>query len=308
MPNMVAHIYFGKEVLKTLPAEIKQICEKYPDAFRFGTIGPDFLFALREIGDPAKRYTNLMQSCRVYETFQSIAARLHQNPDEREISYTMGLLCHYVADFNIHPYVYYFVEEGFIKDVDMLNKPHVHALIEAAFDEYTARELLHNPKYCPGDDLKTTAATKNSIANLYYGAVNKIVGFDVKKSKIKLAAAITRIFAGFTTDRSGRKRAILNFVEEKILKTRKLTVVMRPPWGYGKLDYLNFSHKPFRVVRDRDETSSMSYLELLDKCIGLGSTYLTNFYKAIRKDGDLEPMGGYDAYAVSYEGTTNRKK
>lgn len=305
MPNTITHIYFGMEVQKALPAEIKKICSDNIDAFKYGTIGPDFLFALREIGDPAQRYTNIMQACRVYPTFQAIAKRLSTVKDAVEISYTMGLLCHYVLDFNLHPYVNYFVEEGFIMDVPMLSKPHTHGLIEGAFDEYIATECLKDPKYGPWADLKTSAAAKEGIANLYYNAVNDVVGLDVSKSKIKLAIRITRLFSRIATDKSGRKHKIFNFVEEKIWKARKLTVVMRPPYGYGKLDYLNFGHKPFRLIRDYPETSTMSFVEMLDKSKEIALDYIANFYKAIQTDGDLEPMGGYQAFKVSYEGVTN---
>lgn len=305
MPNMVAHIYFGGEVLNELPAEIKNICEKYRDAFDFGTIGPDFLFALREIGDSSKRYTNIMQSCRVYDTFRSIAGRLAANPDSREISYVMGLLCHYVSDFNIHPYVYFFTEQGFAKEVPLLSKPHVHALIEAAFDEYTACELRKDPYYNPGRNLKTSRATRKAIADLYYNAVNKVVGLDTPKYKIRFAATATRMFANFASDHTGKKRKLLKLIEEKILKKRLITIVMRPPWGYGDLDYLNFSHKPFRAVRDKDTLSTLSYPELAEKAKKQAVEYITKFYKAIRAGGSLEPMGGYEAFSISYEGTTN---
>ncbi|HOB63829.1 MAG TPA: zinc dependent phospholipase C family protein [Clostridia bacterium] len=307
MPNMVAHIYFGKEVLKELPAEIKQICEKYLDAFLYGTIGPDFLFALREIGDPAKRYTNIMQTCRVYETFRSIAKRLCEVKDEREISYAMGLMCHYVADFNIHPYVWFFCEEGFVKDLELLDKPHVHGHIELAFDEYTARELIKDRWYKPAKDLRTSAKTNEAIANFYVGAVNKIVGLDVSKFKIKLAVKVTRFFARVAFDRTGIKKRIFKFLEEKVLHARKLTTSMRPPYGYGEIDYLNFSHKPFRKVRDMDETINLSFPELLEKSKEIAVDYAVKFYEAIKKDGDLEPMGGYEAFKINYEGVTNIK-
>ena len=44
MPSLYAHNKFGKLVIPRLPIEIKQIIKKYPDSFRIGLQGPDFLF------------------------------------------------------------------------------------------------------------------------------------------------------------------------------------------------------------------------------------------------------------------------
>ena len=56
-----------------------------------------------------------------------------------------------------------------------------------------------------------------------------------------------------------------------------------------------------------DETINLSFPELLEKSKEIAVDYAVKFYEAIKKDGDLEPMGGYEAFKINYEGVTNIK-
>ena len=44
MPSLYAHNKFGKLVIPKLPEKLKKTIKKYPDSFRIGLQGPDFLF------------------------------------------------------------------------------------------------------------------------------------------------------------------------------------------------------------------------------------------------------------------------
>jgi len=308
MPNYITHIHFAREACKLLPGELKELCAKRQDAFDYGSIGPDFMFALRETGSPAARYTNIMQLCNIYGTFRSIFARLREHPDETELAYVMGLLCHYVADFRVHPYVNFFVEEGFAKDLPIGYKPHVHGQIEAACDYYIATERMKNPDIRPAKILRLSKESERAIAALYHDAVNPVVGFDVPKKTIIFATRLTRFFIALMTDPTGKKRKVFELLEKHVFKKVRLTMNMLPPIGYGKTDYLNHSHRPFRIVRDQDATSTMSFTELFDDAVPQSAKYMEDFYNLITNGGDLEQMGGYEAFKISYEGTTNYKR
>lgn len=47
MPSLYAHNKFGKLVIKNLPVEYKEIIRRYPNSFRLGLQGPDYLFFYR---------------------------------------------------------------------------------------------------------------------------------------------------------------------------------------------------------------------------------------------------------------------
>jgi hypothetical protein len=304
MPNYIAHIHFAREAQKLLPGGLKELCAKYQDIYDYGSIGPDFLFALRETGSPAARYTNIMQLCNIYGTFRAILERLKAQSDERELVYVMGLLCHYVADFRIHPYVNFFAEQGFIKNLLLGYKPFVHAQIEAAFDYFIVTERMKNPDFRPAKVLKMSKQSEHAVAALYYNAINPVVGFDISIKTIIRASRITRLFIHLMTDTSGKKRKIYEFLEKHIFGRIVFTANMIPPVGYGKTDYLNLAHRPFRIVRDRDQTSTMSFPELFDDAVPQAAAYMKNFYNLVVTGGSLEDMGGYEAFKISFEGTT----
>ena len=58
MPNLITHIWFGEEVLKALPEEIGAKVKKHKDAFILGNMGPDFMYAIRELGFKTANYPN----------------------------------------------------------------------------------------------------------------------------------------------------------------------------------------------------------------------------------------------------------
>mgnify|MGYP001782027079 CR=1 FL=1 len=47
MPSTYAHNKFGKLVIAKLSGDTKDIIRKFPDSFRIGLQGPDFLFFYR---------------------------------------------------------------------------------------------------------------------------------------------------------------------------------------------------------------------------------------------------------------------
>ena len=62
MANNITHLYYGLETVKHSSEEIKEIVKGDEDAFIFGTMGPDFLFGLRELGLKEKKLPNLMHA------------------------------------------------------------------------------------------------------------------------------------------------------------------------------------------------------------------------------------------------------
>ena len=45
MPAIYAHLRFGEEVAKTLPAPFTELIKRFPEAFHLGTQGPDILIS-----------------------------------------------------------------------------------------------------------------------------------------------------------------------------------------------------------------------------------------------------------------------
>lgn len=303
MANLITHVYFAREVEKLLPSGLKGITEKYPAAYTIGSIGPDFLFVLRELKDDAARYCNQMQYCNTYEVFTSIRDYLRTTKNPEALSYVMGLMCHYVLDFNIHAFVNYFVEEGVYKTVPGCQQQGIHAFIENALDDYISRERLHykdSNLYRPSKELKTSGRTRRVISNIYINAINKIIGFDVVPWKFSFSIFLTRFAIWFVTDKRGWKRKLFGWKEGKKDYAGKKSVrnLMRPPECNDAEDFLNLKKVPYRKVRNLDGTDNMTAVELMDTAVKQAADYIVSFWESVKTGAPLDP----EAYLINYEG------
>jgi|AGTN01.2.fsa_nt_gi hypothetical protein len=300
MANLITHVYFAEEVLKALPEEIRAAAEKRRDAYIFGSVGPDFLFVLRELKDKADRYTNEMQYNKAYEVFSSIARYIAEKKDPAEVSYALGLMCHYVLDFKIHAYVNYFVEEGNF-GLPQNQRLGVHSMIENAVDDYLLRERMgykDGNLYNPAKHIRTKKRTNRAIANVFTRAVNKVLGFDVPRWKFYFSIKVMRLFVSVLTDPSGKKRAYFSKKEKNNSSgKKKLRNMFRPPEFMETVDFLNFQKRPWFKARGREETENYSAPELLDASIPVCVKYIRNFFAAIGG----APLNRED-FEVNYEG------
>jgi len=295
-------MYLAKEVKKLLDDELKAIIEKYMDAFLFGSIGPDYLFALREMGLEIGRYPNIMQYVKQYEVFERVAKFLNEKRDPLLISYTLGLMCHYVADLHCHPYVNFFCEEGVVKDLRPIQAKSVHTLIESAGDEYICTMRMgykNSNKYKPNKDLRTKKKTRMKVGKMYEEVINDLYGIPLPAKKAALSVQLTKTFLAVANDPTGKLRPFVDKIEDKYASKKKFTALMRPPEGYGKVDYLNFNHREWRVARNRDQITDLDFMELIDTAINSATTvYIPMLYSSIKDGTEMDKS----LFRVNYEG------
>lgn len=300
MPNLITHNYFGKKVLERLPENALKIAEKAPEAFYLGAIGPDCLFALREIGTKYKYYPNRMQYLKTLEVYEKTGDFLRDNPDDIKLSYMIGMMCHYVADFHVHPYVNFSVERGFARYLPLEQQSSIHTLIESAIDSHICDEKLKIPcnEFPAGDASSAPRAVRLSIGELYEKVINGIFDIYPSKRRICISFALTKLFLSFSVDKRGGKKRFFDKVEQKIGGKKKITGLMRPPEGYGRIDYMNRAHAPWLTVRNGKEYTTASVDELLELAAERAVTYIDNYLRYIF---DKTPLIKED-FAVNYEG------
>lgn len=101
MPSYVTHDDFAARVRKAAPPAIARSCEAAPDAYSWGSQGPDpFFFDL--CGGTA-RLGGQMHRGRIAEAFEALAARAGRS--EAAAAYVFGFCTHYALDRTAHPYV-----------------------------------------------------------------------------------------------------------------------------------------------------------------------------------------------------------
>ena len=141
MPAIYAHLRFGEEVAKTLPAPYVSLIERFPEAFALGTQGPDILFYHHPMkkNDIKKRGTYLhtfsgekfffLQGEKLLENAPSGEAEDILKDNGALASYTCGFLCHFALDVACHPYI-----DG--NSTEAVS----HGKIESEFDKYILRQ------------------------------------------------------------------------------------------------------------------------------------------------------------------------
>ncbi len=299
MPNLITHYFFAEDVLNALPEETKALIERNREAYNLGSVGPDFLFTLREIGDVSARYCNRMHYTHVWDTFQRTATYLYRTKNETQIAYMLGLLTHYVIDHRLHPLVNYLAEEGLTQDYTADYQLYIHSLVESTLDEWTLIRKGKNPRTF--SSLKCADApikVKKEIGLLYREVINKVFRYDVPVSKIIFSMTICNLFGIMWMDKSGLKKKFFNALENAFDLKKSLTSLMRPAVGYGKVDLLNEQKRDWRIVRNEEPTCNLSIIEMCDVLVDEACRYIADYVEVLNTRGTLNK----DDFRVNYEG------
>ncbi len=288
MANNITHLYYGLETVKNSSEEIKEIVKGDEDAFIFGTMGPDFLFGLRELGLKEKKLPNLMHALKHYELFDATAEYLRENYDKTLMSYMLGFLTHYIIDHHVHAYVGYFCENELLKHMPYEYSKFTHNIIELAGDEYVLNNFMgyeNSNDYKFHKALRMRCSTAKKVGKLFENVISKVYGCTYSSFNGRLSHFVTRATFWMTRDKNGKKMKLVRFLEKAFGLNKQMAALMRPAPGYGEIDYMNFEHKPWRAVRNREETVDLDYIELLDVAVKTGSEIYFPIYVAAVRDG-----------------------
>lgn len=160
MPAIYAHEKFGKLVYEQLSDDDKKIIEKYPDAYRIGLQGPDYLFFYRgfyknKINQLGRFYHH--QDAYIFMK-NALAVIKQSGTDSSQYSYILGFICHFAMDDACHPYVY-----RAMKQTDC-----GHAEIEGDFDRFLIEKDGFLPQeYRLFELVPTDSDTAESIRPFY---------------------------------------------------------------------------------------------------------------------------------------------
>ena len=109
MPDVAVHAAFGREVLASLPPDVRfVICR---DPWTFGLFGPDLWFMHK----PWRRREGRgrrMHTTRPGAFLCALLDRAKTSPCREELfSWLSGFFCHYALDSMTHPYIIYMTTE-----------------------------------------------------------------------------------------------------------------------------------------------------------------------------------------------------
>lgn len=170
MPASFAHYRFGKHILPSLPADVRQCIQRFRRMYDMGLQGPDIFFYYNPflknaIGDLSGHFH--AQTGAVF--FPAVCPQANS---EAAKAYLYGLLAHYCLDSVSHPFVQQKVAQGEAS----------HAGLEAEFDRYLmALDGIPSPHtYDLSPKLKLTRGECMTVAAFYPPATGGNVNTSVK--------------------------------------------------------------------------------------------------------------------------------
>jgi len=170
MPSSYAHYRFGKLVLPTLPADVRQCIQRFRRMYDMGLQGPDFFFYYNPLVKTAVGNlggTFHSQSGQEFFTRACACAT-----SEAACAYLYGLLGHYCLDSACHPFVQKKVSSGEAR----------HVALESEFDRFLL-EMDGQPQphtYDISRFLKLTRGECMTVATFYPPATGANVSQGVR--------------------------------------------------------------------------------------------------------------------------------
>ena len=147
MPDVAVHASFGREVLASLPEEVRDVI--LPEPYTFALFGPDLWFMhkpwRRREGRGRRMHTVTPGA------FLSALLRKAASSEARTelFSYLAGFLCHYVLDSLTHPYIIYATAEEHVFPRSHMSLEHALDLAEFRRDGFSGERHPVTDHYFP---------------------------------------------------------------------------------------------------------------------------------------------------------------
>lgn len=176
MPTTYTHYRFGRDVLRQLPDNLKELIVPYRDLYDIGLHGPDLLFYYRALmKNPVNQIGFSMHDKPAREFFRSAKLAMDQTSEPGPcLAYLFGFICHFALDSTCHPYIEEKVRETGI----------THSEIEAELDRALMVMDGHNPiTFHPTGHLKATRPGAQVIARFFPTVKEKQIYKSIRSIK-----------------------------------------------------------------------------------------------------------------------------
>jgi hypothetical protein len=254
MPNIWAHIQFGKEVLNGIQEQNRLDNTEWKNAFQLGCQGPDFLFYDNflpwQYSTPLNQLGSLMHNVHCGPFLVSLFDEVRQlRLDKPEVAYTIGFLLHHMLDRHLHPFV--FSRSGF--------KKWYHQRFETAMDSIILSERagLHTGTTPVALEIYTGGRLPGGFAARFLRVVSNhypVIAAWITAEQLDKAVAQFHRAQRLFFDPTGWKSRLTFGQLEPFSPPRRL-----PDW-----DVLNETHQPWVDPTDRTLIYTISAMELWD--------------------------------------------
>lgn len=237
MPAFITHDLFARSVYKLMPVGTgeDELC-----AFLWGAQGPDLLFFNKTITIlpvlalhmHKQKYAKFLQTC---------LEMAKQSQDSLYMAYFYGLVCHYVLDVSMHPYIFALQNRLQKKGASI----GVHNRIESDIDTdlYRLMENRRIDRYRM-NDLRNEYAFYRKMSKFIKRAIGKVYGVPLSTSRISASFLCADILVSRFKEKDSLLRLSIKRIDQLTGKPYGLEGYFRrqsPPRGV-----LNLAHVPWR--------------------------------------------------------------
>lgn len=300
MPATITHAYFAKDVFDILPGDIKskidcnrlKMFSQSTDALMFYN-----LFSPLP-GKRIREFQKYFHRNKSQEYFINLIQFIKKNKlaDDKDVaSFLAGMICHYVLDSTIHPYIFY--KTGYFdkKEANTYKYNNIHLFMETFIDnDMVKRREKINPykfrldKFCFDTrkfSRRLDAAIDYSFKKTFHiDGMSKIYYKALKQMKMALLV--------FRRDPSGIKKncykLVDTFTSKKVFRFEAIS------YHYPLQDrhnFLNSEHKLWRNPTTYSMTSTESFVDLYLKAIKVAKVLVCASFDYINdKDIELEKI------------------
>lgn len=276
MPATVTHAFFAKDVFDVLPSNIKNVI----DCSRIKMFGQSMdslmfynLFSILP-GKKIRDFSMFFHKEKTQEYFINLIKYIKNNNyyDDMDVcSYLAGVICHYVLDSTLHPYIIYKTGVFDKSKKNTYKYNHIHEFMEIFIDnDMIMRREKSNPykfrldKFC-----FNTRKFSTELNKVIDDSFHKT--FDIKNmSKIyfKSLKQMKSSLYLFRRDPSGLKlcfyKLLDTFTTKKVFRFESISYHHSLK---DKHNYLNNNHELWRNPASYNVTSNESFVDLYLKAI-----------------------------------------
>lgn len=153
MASTYAHYKFGNEIIKNLKDEVQDILIKNIDIYNIGLHGPDIFFYYNPLISNKINTIGYMAHQKEAEDFIKKARYIINEKENKEayIAYTLGFICHFALDSNVHSYIEYKIRTSEATHTEIESELDKELLIrdsENPFSKNLAEHIRWKDAYC----------------------------------------------------------------------------------------------------------------------------------------------------------------
>ena len=278
MPDPVVHVSFGREVLASLPEEIRNTI--MPEPYTFALFGPDVWFLYKPFGRGESRGRR-MHTTKPGIFLMSLLRLTRVSAARAEMfSYFAGFFCHYALDSTAHPYIIHVTAEQHVF-------PRSHMSLEHALDAVVMRrDGLWGTAHPVTKHYFPRLRLPDSIQPDLDAVYREVYGWNNCRADMNRSCARYRLCFRLMENPRG-----LGAFLARLTKSPVLCSLVYSESFFHSRDPENEEHRPWHNPFDPTIRSSESFPDLREKARRFAVTVITAAWRWIfRGEGTEESL------------------